>query len=308
MAGELCIIGHEKSDSNLKLLEEAKKAFSTVFFVPITGIHIGLKDRFTIAYRTTDLLKFNAILPRIPRSFSSYAYKLLSLFPEDTYMAIKPISFLLSAERFFLLTVLRKRGLETINLRLTQAKDSAYRIIEENSFPLIIRTPDKKTGVFVKNKTEAKSIIDTLISLKQPVLIENTVKDIVSAYVAEPEIIASVRKKTKERDLVFGSGEIKSCKLDLETQHLALDAARAIEAQTARIDIALGDKPQIVNVDLNPGLIRPSRATGTDIPRKLIESVKSNLKAHKEKPMLMKFFEDAGSVVKDVLKTKQLIF
>ena len=308
MTGELCIIGHEKSDSNLKLLEEAKKAFSTVFFVPITGINIGLKDRFTIAYRTTDLLKFKAILPRIPRAFSSYAYKLLSLFPEDTYMSIKPISFLLATERFFLLTVLRKRGIETINLRLTQAKDSAYRIIEENSFPLIVRTPEKKTGVFVKNGTEAKSIIDTLISLKHPVLIEDTVKELVSVYVAEPDIIACVKKKTKEKDLVFASGEIKSCKIDLETQHLALDTARAIEAQNARIDIALGGKPRIVGVDLNPNLISPSRATGVDIPKKLIESLKANFKAHREKPMLMKFFEDAGSVVKDVLKTKQLIF
>lgn len=308
MAGELCIIGHEKSDSNLRLLEEAKKVFSTVFFVPITGIHIGLKDKFTITYRASDLLKFNAILPRIPRSLSSYAYKLLSLFPEDTYMAVKPISFLLAAERFFLLTVLRKRGLDTINLRLTQAKDSAYRILEENSFPLVIRTPDKKTGVYVKNSSEAKSVIDTLITLKQPVLIEDVIKDMVSVYVAEPEVIACVRKKTKERDLVLGAGELKSAKIDLETQHLALDTAKAIEAQACRIDIALGEVPRIVNVDLNPNLINPSKATGVDIPRKLMESVKANYKAHKEKPMLMKFFEDAGSVVKDVLKTKQLIF
>ena len=98
----LCIIGQEKSESNLRLLAEAKKKFDSVFFVPIDSIGIGLNERFSIHYRATDILKFKAVLPRIPRAYSSYAYQLLSLFPGDTYMAVKPISFLLAAERFFL--------------------------------------------------------------------------------------------------------------------------------------------------------------------------------------------------------------
>ena len=195
----LCIISKEKSGSNLKLLEEAKKKFSSVFFVPIDAIGIGLADKFSITYRITDLLKFKAVFPRIPSDFSSYAYQLLSLFPEDTYMPIKPISFLLADERFFLLTVLRKRGINTIDLHLTRSTEAALRIAEQSEFPLIIRTPEKKIGVIVKNKTEAKSIIDALASLGQPIIIENTIKDIVSVYVAEPDVIASVKKKTKEK-------------------------------------------------------------------------------------------------------------
>lgn len=305
---ELCIIGQQKSESNIKLLEEAKKAFSSVFFVPLTSIYIGLTDKFSITYRVSDILKFRAILPRIPKNLSSYAYQLLSLFPEETYMAIRPISFLLADERFFLLTVLRKRGINTINLRMTRSSEPAGRIIEQNSFPLIIRTPEKKTGVVVRNKTEAKGVIDTLGSLNQPILIEDMAKELVSVYVTEPEVIAAVKKKTKETDVVFAPGELKSHKLDTETQQLALDAAKAIEAQAARVDIALGETPRVTNVELNPDLIAPSKATGADLPKKIVAGIKANYKAHKERPMLMKFFEDAQSVVKDVLKTKTLMF
>lgn len=307
MNEELCIIGEEKSESNIRLLEEAKKVFNSVFFVPISGIHIGLKDKFTITYRTTDLLKFNAIFPRIPKNMCEYAYQLLSLFPENTYMPIKPISYLLAEERFFLLTVLRKMGLETINLMLARSTESAYRIIEDNDFPLIIRTPEKKTGVVVKSITEAKSIIDALAALKQPIMVEDVIKNMVSLYVAEPEFLAAVKKKTAERDIVFAAGKIKKQRVSVELEHFALEAAKAINAQIIRVDISMEKTPRIVNIDLNPNLIDPSKVTGVNLPKEIVSTLSSNYKAHMQKPVLMKFFEDARSVVKDVLRTKNML-
>jgi len=278
-----------------------------VFFVPINSIRIGLTDKFSIFYRTTDLFKFKAVLPRISRSYHSYAYQLLSLFPPDTFMPIKPISFLLADERFFLLTVLRKRGIPTIDLHLARSPKAAEKIIDNTRYPLIIRTPEKKTGVVVKNRTEAKSIIDALTHLQKPILIEDVVKSMISVYVADPDIIASVKKKTSETDVVFGKGEITNHKIDIETEQLALDTARSVEAQIVRIDISTDNSPKVVNIELNPELIKPSIATGIDIPKRIIESVKESYVSHMEKPMLMRFFEDARSVIKDVFKTKQLV-
>lgn len=303
----LCIIGQEKSESNIRLLEEAKKKFDSVFFVPIDSIGIGLNNDFSISYRTSDILKFDAVLPRIPKKYRSYAYQLLSLFPSDTFMPIKPISFLLADERFFLITVLRKRGVPTLDLHLTRSTKAAARIMDRLDFPLILRTPNKKIGVVVKNKLEAKSVVDALAHLNQPILIENMVKDMISVYVAEPEVIAVMKKKTKEPDIIFSSGEYKSTKIDLDVQQLALEAARAVDAQIAKVDISLNSEPRVVNIDLNPDITMPSKVTGTDIPEKIIESVYKNYNEHKEKPLLMKFFDDAKSVVKDVLKTKQLL-
>lgn len=305
---ELCIVGHEKSESNIRLLEEAKKQFGSVFFVPIDGIMMGLTEKFSLNYRASDIFKFKAIFPRVPRKFYSYAYQLLSLFEPETFMSIKPISFLLAAERFFLLTVLRKRGVPTLNLHLARSSKAMARVLEEEKFPLVIRTPDKETGVTVEGAAEAKTVIDALGTLKQPVLLEDLVKDLVSVYVAEPEVIAVVKKKAKEKDVIFAKGETKKHKIDLETQRVALDAMRAIDCQVARVDMSLnGGNPRVVNMNLNPPLIEPSKVTGVDIPRKIMESVRQNFEAHAKKPLLMKFFEDAKSVVKDVLNDKNLL-
>ncbi len=303
----LCIIGQEKSDSNLKLLAEAKKKFDSVFFVPIDSIGIGLNERFSIHYRATDILKFKAVLPRIPREYSSYGYQLLSLFPGDAYMAIKPISYLLAAERFFLLTVLRKRGISTINLNMARSTSAAIRMVESGDYPMVIRTPEKKTGVVVKNRLEAKSIIDALAHLKQPMLIEEVSSDIISAYVADPDVVASVKRKSKSTDVLFAPGEFKNHKIGIEEEQLAIDTAKSMEAHIARIDISLGGEPKVVNVELRPGLIKPSKATGVNVPGKIIESVSENYRSYKEKPMLLKFFEDAKSVMRDVLHSKQPI-
>ena len=297
----LCILGREKTETNLKLLEEAKKRFSSVFFVPMESIAVGLSEDFSITYRTTDLLKFKAILPRVPRPSYSYAYQLLSLFPSDTYMPVPPISFLLSSERFFMLTVLRKKRVETMNIHLVRSVKAAERILDTAEFPFVLRTPSQKTGVTVKGRTEAKSIIEALGSLNHPVLIEETVKDIVSAYVAKPDVVAAVKKSTKDQDVVFGSGSYKAYRLGAEARHLALDAASAIDAQLVRVDMAMNGGPRVVNIELNPNLVTASKATGVNIPKSFIDSVHYNYRHHTEKPMLLKFFEDAKSVIKNVL-------
>lgn len=303
----LCIIGQDKSESDIRLLEEAKKQFGSVFFVPIESIGIGLSEKFSISYRASDMQKFRAVMPRIPKPFLSYGYQLLSLFPQETYMVVKPISFLIASERFFMLTVLRKRGISTVNMHLARSAKAAERVIENARYPIIIRSPEKKTGVVVKNKKEARSVIDALVHLKHPILIEDVVKEMVSVYVADPEVLAAVKKKTKETDVVFSEGEMKSAKVSLDVEQLALDAASAVDAQVARIDISLNGNPKVVNVELNPPLIKASKVTGVDIPKRIMEVIHSNYTKHNERPVLIRFFEDAKSVVRDVLKTKQLL-
>ncbi len=155
--------------------------------------------------------------------------------------------------------------------------------------------------------SEAKSVIGALGSLKQTILIEEFVKDVVSCYVAEPDVIASVKKKTKEKDVIFSKGDYKNHKPDVETKHLALEAAKAIDTQIARVDISVNGGPKVVNISLSPDLMVPSQATGVNLPKEIIHQIYENYKRHKERPMLMKFFEDAKSVVKDVLKDKQLL-
>lgn len=301
---ELCILGQEKTESNIKLLEEAKKEFDSVFFVPINSIGIGLNEKFSISYRTSDLLKFPAVFARVPRGFYSYAYQLLSLFPPETFMPIPPIAFLLASERFFLLTVLRKRGVTTLNIHLARSAIAASRILENIKFPVVIRVPGKETGMIAKSKLEAKSVIDALGSLQQPILIEELIKTLVSVYVVEPEVIAAVKKTTKEQDVVFAKGDMKEHKMDVKAKQLALDTAKAIDTKILRVDIALNTTPKVVNIDLNPNLILPSKITGVSIPKKIMQSIRNSYELYKEKPLLLKFFEDAKSVVKDVLKSK----
>jgi len=300
------MIGMEKSQTNISLLNEAKNVFDSVFFVPIDAIGVGLTREFSIKYRVTDLLKFNAVLPRIPRRISSYGYQLLSLFPAGTYMPIKPIAFLLAEERFFLLTVLRKREIPTTNLHMTKSPKAAIKLLDETRFPVVIRTPSRKTGVLVENISEAKSIIDALGSLKESILIEDLVRNMVSVYVAEPEVIASIKKKSKEKDVVFAEGEPRKQKINIDIQQLALDAARAIDSQIARVDISMEKEPRVVNIELNPSLINAGRAVGKNLPRIVMESLKENYTRHQQRPVLMKFFEDAKSVVKDVLNTRRI--
>jgi glutathione synthase/RimK-type ligase-like ATP-grasp enzyme len=304
----LCIIGGKKTASNLMLLEEGKKIFKSVLFVPINGIRIGLEKEFSIKYRTTDLLKFGCILPRVPHKLYSYGYQLLSLFPKKTFIAIKPISFLISEERFFLLSMLRKKQIPTIGIHLSRSSKVASNILKETSFPVIIRTPNKKTGMVARNFSEAKSIMDAIESLKEPIIIEDVIRDFVSVYVSYPDVVAAFRKIAKEGDLMLSKGVIEKCDISTEIEKLILDALDVIEASVARVDITTDPEPRIVNIELNPSIKKATDVSGINIAKRIMENVYKNYQEHsiKQKPIVMEFIEDAKSVVKDL--TKKALF
>lgn len=239
---------------------------------------------------------------------NTYAYQLLSMFPKETFMPVNPISFMIAADRFFLLTVLRKQGIDTINLRLTRSIEPAYRLLEEEKFPMIIRSPKKETGVVVKNKLEAKTTIDMLAAIKQPIVLEDTVSKLVSLFVAGEEVVAAVKKKTEAKDVIFAPGKFSKHKSNIETEHIALETAKTLGTFLVRVDISLDKKqPKIVNVVLNPPLIAPSKVTKINLAEKFIQTVYEKYKEHEQRPALMRFFEDAKSVLKDAFKTKHML-
>jgi len=303
----LCLLGEEKSESNIRLLEEAKSFFDKVYFAPISGVSIGMKDKFSIMHKSVDLTTFDAVFPRVPRRLYNYSYQLLSMFPPERFMAIPPVAFLIAAERFFLLTVLKKRGINVLNTKLARSPEAAYRLLDEVEFPVIIRVPGQKTGVVANKASEAKTIIGAISSLDHPVLLEEPVKNVASLYITEPEVLASVRKVSKEVDLIFGQGEMKKFKPDMETQDIALETARAMDSSVMRVDISLNGSPKVVNIELNPELTKPSGVSGVNIPRVIMKTVHENYKNHLEKPVLVKLFEDAKSVMRDVFNDKHLL-
>jgi hypothetical protein len=113
-----------------------------------------------------------------------------------------------------------------------------------------------------------------------------------------------VRKTTKDQDVVFSPGTLRKHKLSFEEKHLAMKTAEAIDTRVVRVDMASGKDPYVVNIGLNPDLVEASKVTGVNIAREIMKRVHDDYTRHKDRPMLVKFFDDAKSVVKDVLKEK----
>ena len=101
-------------------------------------------------------------------------------------------------------------------------------------------------------------------------------------------------------------GEYKQARISRQLENLALEAASAVEADVARIDIS-PEGPRVVNIELNPNLTIPSKASGVNIPERMMASIYDNFEAHMKKPLFVKLVEDARSAVKDMLRTKHFI-
>ena len=121
-------------------------------------------------------------------------------------------------------------------------------------------------------------------------------------------------KEAEDKTRAYGPVSIENLDWHKRNQHGSLDNFRLLDETAAISELKLfkesgGDTIiEMGNIGLcrDPeGLARISKATGVNIPARIIESIYDNYTSYKEKPMLLKFFEDAKSVMRDVLKTKQ---
>ncbi|MBI5347613.1 MAG: hypothetical protein HZB66_03310 [Candidatus Aenigmarchaeota archaeon] len=296
---KLCIIGPDKrTQTNLRLLAAAKESFDSVLYVPYSAISISIKDSVRVFYKNINMAGFDAVITRIPKSRSLFGYLITNTL--NTYSPINPEAYVITSDRFLMLDMLKRKGLNVPNVYFIDSVRSALDLIEkkEITFPLSMRMPEIDKSMMIANeKKEARTMLGALKTFQKPVYIEELKNEtFTEAYVIGEQVVAAFRKKPKEwNDIFSGKGKSKAIEPSKTIEKAAVAAASVINTNFAVVRII--EKNNIIfDINLCPDLMGAIRETGVPVDRLFLKYVaKCALEKKESMTWVSRIFGEAKS-------------
>lgn len=288
---KVLILGRiQRGYEDLKLIKEGKKIFDSVSYVPTPYVSVEMNGtEYSVKYREKDLSRFDCILPRIPRSYRTFGFTILNFLKEKTYIPIDPMSIFNCHNKFLTLLVLDRNDHSIPRTFLTIKRKTAEDVLEEMKYPIVMKLLYGSLGkgvMFADSKHSALSMMDTLERFKEPIFIEEYIKnpgEDIRAYVVGDEVIASMKRKARKDEKranigIGGSGE----KFDLpyDYENIAVSVARGLKMDICGVDLIEGPKgPVVIEVNVNAQFKELERVTRKNIAKKIMNYIKEKASA-----------------------------
>lgn len=267
--------------SSLKILEEAKDKFEKVEAINLKQLEIHANSKkLEVLYQGKPLENFDCIYIR-----GSYRYALLQrsltrALSGEVYLPISPEAFTLGHNKFLTILELQKHKIPLPKTYLAATTKLAKKLLERINYPIIMKIPEGTQGkgvMFAESISAAKSMLDTLEIFKQPYILQEyleTDSTDIRAIVAGDKVIAAMKRKAPALEFranIHAGGSGEPCRLDYETEQIAIRAAKAIGADICAVDILEAGKPMVIEVNLSPGLKGIMNATKENIAKKVAD-------------------------------------
>lgn len=202
---KICILGPKKTtETEIKLIEEAKNIFEKVLYVPLSNVRIECTGKKPVPYyKDTNLLEFDVFLPRIFKKGADIGYALLKTLEDNRkYTPLKRVSLLFGYNEFLLPIQLRENGVPSLKSYFAMSRSALERTLSELKYPIVLKLPyDKKGAIIIDSEETAKGVFDAVEELSQPLLVQDFAgeADQIDAFVAGKKIFALKNKKTTAR-------------------------------------------------------------------------------------------------------------
>ena len=245
----LAILGPLKRGyEEIKLIKEGKRIFDSVSYFPIPQIVIQIDEEgVDLRFKDRSLKEFDCILPRIPRTYKTFGFTILSLLKDEGIpIPIEPISVFTSHNKFLTLVVLSEYGLPVPKTFLSLKRSVTESVLDELKYPIVMKLLYGSLGkgvMFADSKQSALSIMDVLERFNEPIFVEEYVEnpgEDIRVYIVGYEIAASMKriaKKDERRSNIGIGGRGEKYEVKGKIAEIAIDAARAMGMEICGIDI-----------------------------------------------------------------------
>lgn len=289
---KLAILGPTKKHTGYttnRLLEEAEKAGIDTNFIPLIDIKLKVDKDLDIIFEKKSLKEFDYILPRIDSKRVVIGYPVIRFLDEmKINKPYKAETVLIAHNKFITLERLAANNIPVPETYLTGSKDSANEILKKQKLPLMIKMLSGFGGqgvMIIESQDAAKTVIDTMQTLKQQILIEKFVDnpgEDIRGIVAGNEIIASYKRiasKDDKRANIYAGGRAVVFKLTPEMEEMAIRSAKAVDSKICAVDMVQGNdgKVSVIEVNINLGLRGIEKTTSINVAQRIIDFVKSEM-------------------------------
>lgn len=293
-----CIIGpKERSDCELWILEEGKKAFNKFFYAPMPSIVV---DGDRVFYKGADLGELDFVIPRIPRTYAWFGYKVLKLLEGKVYMPIDPLSVIISHNKFLTLLALKEAGLPVPDTFMAVSRQTVEGLLDNMDYPVVMKLLYGSLGrgvMFADSKQSAMSFMDALERFKEPIFLEEFIPnpgEDIRVFVLGGQVLGAEKRvaKSDERRTNIGIGGTgKPAKIDLKTKDISIKASNVLGMDITGIDVIRGPKgPVLIEANVNVHFEGLTKVLGMNVAKEIVEFVKTDARTHTFSKM-MKFVE-----------------
>ncbi|NOQ55189.1 MAG: hypothetical protein GQ477_00100 [Nanohaloarchaea archaeon] len=282
---KLCIIGPEKrSESEIELMELAKKEFDSILYAPIEMIRIETcKETAAPFFKNINLLDFDVIFPQISKRNADFGYVLLKIFEQHNILSpLSSESLLYGYNEFLLPFSLNNNAIQTPRTYLSMSRTAIEKSIDTMIYPAILKLPYSKTGTIVLDSAEsAKGVVDTLETLKQPITLQETFKDAVAISVL---MIGNNTYGVKNKN--------KQYKLSNEERNTVMSVSQLLKATICQINLLkANDKVMVVGFNIKPKIEFFGDIYETNLLEKCVSYLGKRTIIRDENPVFNKFLE-----------------
>lgn len=278
--------------STRRLVEAAEQRGHDVQVIDVLKCYMNITANQPSVHYRKQVLSFDAIIPRIGASVTSYGTAVLRQFEVGgVYSINESIAISRSRDKLRAHQLLARKGVGMPITGYAHSADATDELIDfVGGAPLIVKLMESTHGkgiVLAETDKAAEGVINAFRGLNANFLVQEYIEESkgsdIRCFVVGDRVVAAMQRTAKEGDFrsnLHRGGTASVIKLKPEERSLALKAAKVMGLDVAGVDlIRSAHGPLVLEVNSSPGLQGIERVTGKDVADMIIEYLEKD--AHK---------------------------
>ncbi len=270
------------SISSKWIMEAMRKYFDQVDDLRVKDIEVSLGGKKSeVLYQGKPLPEYDCMYLRGSSRYSNLIRAVATITPHNCYIPIAADTYTVGHDKILTHMTLQTAKIPMPKTYLVATVEQGRKVLKKIQYPIVVKLPSGThgKGVMLADSYEsASSLIDALVVLKQPFLIQEYIETggtDIRAIVAGEKVIAAMKRVAvtgEKRANIHAGGQGKPVKVDAKIEKVAVSAAKAMKADLCAVDILLGDNgPLVIEVNLSPGMQGITKATNINVADKMAE-------------------------------------
>lgn len=282
---KIAILSKEQdSYSTKRLLEEAQNLGLSLDVVDLRHVYLQFSQSGHDLYYQSKIFPFyDVVIPRIGVSLTYTGMMVLSeLESQGSKVMNTATSIGLSRDKLKALQQLSWHQVPIPKTIFIGSKSDIQSSLSQLSPPYIIKILEGTQGqgvMFAESMKSAESIIQTLFHFKQPVLLQEFIKESkgrdIRVFVINGKVLAAMRRTAagdEFRSNVHMGASVEAVSLTDHQQAVAIAAAKTLGLSIAGVDLLESKTPLVIEVNSSPGLQGIEQATQVNVAKEILKA------------------------------------
>lgn len=278
--------------STQRLLEAARARGHESDVIDTLRCYMNITSaRPTIHYKGSELVHYDAVIPRIGASVTFYGAAVVrQLEMMGVFCVNDSVAITRGRDKLRSLQLLSKKGIGLPITGFAHSLDEIQDLIKMvGGPPLVIKFLEGTQGIgviLVETAKAARSVLEAFLGLKVNIMVQEYIKDAEGAdircFVVGGKVVAAMKRQSKSpeefRSNLHRGGIATPVDITDEERNMAIRAAHIIGLNVAGIDIVRSSRgPLIMEVNASPGLEGIEKTTGIDVAGEIIQFIESGI-------------------------------